>query len=96
MWYNLGMADTEILKVGVLLEHYEGDPMWTAHVPAIEGQPDAKFTPLAEGPTPEEAAAAIIPELTDGVQKFPGLADQLRNAPKLAVAEVDIPVPNNT
>lgn len=89
------MADTETLvKVGVLLQHYPGEAMWSAHVPSLEGQPDAKFIPLAEGPTPEEAVAAIVPKLTDGIQRFPELADQLRSAPKLAVAEVNVPVPS--
>lgn len=90
------MADAETLKVAVLVEHYEGEPMWTAHVPSLERQPDAKFTPLAEGQTPEAAAAAIVPELTDGVQKFPGLAEQLRGAPKFALTEVDVPTLSKT
>lgn len=84
----------ETIKVAVLLEHHEGEEMWTAHVPTLESQPGSQFIPLAEGRTPEEAAAAIVSDLTDGVQRFPDLAGQLRGAPKFAIAEVDIQIPN--
>lgn len=94
MWYNRGMADQETLKVTLLLEHHEGEEMWTAHVPTLESQPDAQFVPLAEGRTPQEAAAAIVPDLTDGVQRFPGLADQLKSAPRFEITQVDIPIHN--
>ncbi len=71
----------ETIRVTVLLEHHGRDEGWTAHVPLIEHC-------LAEGPTPEQATRAILPEIEYFVKHQPDLIEILREQPTFTLREV--------
>ncbi|MBI4084820.1 MAG: hypothetical protein HY431_02840 [Candidatus Levybacteria bacterium] len=78
--------NTENIKVAVLLEHYEGEENWTASIPVIPGC-------LAEAPTPEAAAQAIIPEIEFFTSNDPAALEAVQQQPEFLLTEVEIPIP---
>lgn len=73
------------VKVAVLLEHHNEDEMWTSHTPLIEGC-------LAEGPNPEEATKAIVPEIHYFLRRNPKLIESLENPPEFQLSSVNIQI----
>lgn len=76
----------ESIKVTVLLEHHEGEN-WTASAPVIPGC-------LAEAPTPEAAAQAIIPEIKFFASSDPAALEAIQQKPKFLLTEVEVPLPS--
>lgn len=81
------------VKVAVLLEHHKGDENWSAQVPLIP-----KI--VVEGPTPDEAAKAVIPELeyftqNPQVPNHKENLEALKDQPEFAITEVTFQIPEN-
>lgn len=77
------------MKVAVLLEHHQGDEMWTARVPLVDGC-------LAEGASQGAARLAIIPELQYFLKRDPALLQALKNPPELVLTTINLGIPENS
>ena len=89
------MAKKEI-SIPVILEHYQDDENWRAYLYG-----DSVIQ--AEGPTPEAATQALVPEIehfiSDPVVDPNQRAlhkDRLENAPEIRVTQVKVAIPDKS
>ena len=73
------------VNVGVLLQRYPGENVWTATVPLIENC-------VSEAPTSEEATVEIAHQIQFFVDKDPNLLGLLGKEPELKVTTVRVQI----